>query len=184
MIFVLRESAVDPLAKLKVQSGETVVRYLLSALAALLAAGAIEANAATYLARGVDSSGNPIPVAELDADNAPVPTDGTCDGCVVITKAQRDAYLAAHAGDNLKPTRISQLQFLKLLRSAGGVTMQQIAAARADANLAGFWVLFDAAATIERDDPDTQAGLSALLSLHYLAAQSNLDAVLAAWPMN
>lgn len=83
---------------------------------------------------------------------------------------------------SLPPVAINRLAFIRLLKDTGGTLASQWASARADANMALFWEMFDATTIFERDDPDVAAGLGALVALGYLTSEAK-DAVLAAWPV-
>lgn len=74
---------------------------------------------------------------------------------------------------------LSRVQFLDLLQGHGGVTDANLLAARDDATLAAFWLKFEVAHSIARNDAKTQAGLDALVTAGYLADK---QPVLDAWP--
>ena len=68
-----------------------------------------------------------------------------------------------------------------LLLTAGGVGIDTITTAQADAALTGIWTLLAQASGIDRDDPVTQACLAKVVATGHLT-QAQLDATLAAWP--
>lgn len=76
---------------------------------------------------------------------------------------------------------LSRVEFLDALQEHGGATDANLVSSRQDSNLEAFWLKFDLANTIERDDAKTQAGLNALVSLGYLDAAGK-QAVLDNWP--
>lgn len=78
------------------------------------------------------------------------------------------------------PQSLTQLAFIRLCQSAGGATPTMILAAKADANLAYMWLEFEMASTVEKNDPGTTEGLTALETLGYLP--NGAQAVLDAWP--
>lgn len=83
----------------------------------------------------------------------------------------------------LLPAALEPVDFLKHLMTHGGVTLDQIGAAKGDANLSGAWVFFDAVrGGVHKDDPITQQLLGLLRSLSYLASDQALQAVNDAWP--
>jgi hypothetical protein len=81
-----------------------------------------------------------------------------------------------------EPQRIpmTRIGFLDLLLSAGGATNANLAAARADANLAALWVKLEFASDVNPLHPATEEGLTALEALGYLP--NGKQAVLDAWP--
>ena len=78
------------------------------------------------------------------------------------------------------PKPLTQLEFIRLCRSAGGSTPEMIVAAKKDALLEYMWMEFQMAHGVEKGDPGTAEGLSALQELGYLP--NGAQAVLDAWP--
>ena len=76
---------------------------------------------------------------------------------------------------------LSRVEFLDHIQTEGGVTDADLVSAHDDANLRVFWIKFDRAMTINRDDSKTVSGLEALASLGYLDAAGR-QAVLDNWP--
>ena len=79
------------------------------------------------------------------------------------------------------PRPLTQLEFIRLIQSAGGVTNQELVAADADPNLAAWWIMFRLAQDIRLDDPTIVEGLAGLVSLDYITEAERL-AVIAQWP--
>jgi hypothetical protein len=79
------------------------------------------------------------------------------------------------------PRALTRLQFVRLCKSAGGMTGQMLVAAEADDNLAEMWIMLRLAEDVSRDDPDTAAGLGALEALGYLP--EGAAGVIGAWPL-
>lgn len=78
------------------------------------------------------------------------------------------------------PRTLTRLQFVRLCQSAGGMTDENLVAAKANADLAALWIKLDLAEDVSRDDPDTVSGLAALEALEYLP--EGASAVTAGWP--
>ena len=75
---------------------------------------------------------------------------------------------------------LTHLEFLNLCQTQGGMTDEMLLAAKADSSLSVFWIKFELATGISKDDPDTIAGLTALKSLGYLP--NGAIAVIENWP--
>lgn len=80
-----------------------------------------------------------------------------------------------------QPQSLTKLQFVRLIKSAGGTTNEQVVAAYKDPALEFFWLMFELATSVERDDPEIAEGLGALEQLGYLP--NGTQAVLDGWPM-
>ena len=78
------------------------------------------------------------------------------------------------------PKPLTQLEFIRLCRSAGGSTPEMIVTAKTDPALAYMWMEFEMAHGVEKGDPSTAEGLGALQELGYLP--NGTQAVLDAWP--
>ena len=76
---------------------------------------------------------------------------------------------------------LTKLQFVRLIKQHGGTTNEQVVAAYRDEQLAFFWLMFELATSVERDDPEISEGLAALEQLGYLP--NGAQAVLDGWPM-
>lgn len=79
-----------------------------------------------------------------------------------------------------KPKTLTRLQFVRLCQTAGGMTDENLVAARADSNLAALWIKLELAEDVSRNDPDTASGLAALEFLNYLP--EGASAVISGWP--
>lgn len=79
------------------------------------------------------------------------------------------------------PAGLTHLQFILHVQDVGGVSDADLVAAKADPNLAAFWLKFDMATSLERDNPTTQAGLQALVMTGHLTEQAR-QAVIDEWP--
>jgi hypothetical protein len=79
------------------------------------------------------------------------------------------------------PQALTKLAFIRLCQSVGGMTSEMTVAAHGDAHLRYMWLMFEIAAEVERDDPDTQGGLDALSALGYLP--NGKQSVADAWPI-
>jgi len=75
---------------------------------------------------------------------------------------------------------ISKLEFVRLLKEHGGSTNQMVVDAKKDANLEFFWLMFDLANSIDRNDPEIEEGLDALVEFNYLP--NGKHSVLNNWP--
>lgn len=75
---------------------------------------------------------------------------------------------------------LTHLEFLNLCQTQGGMTDEMLLAAKADSTLSVFWIKFELATGISKDDPDTIVGLTALESRGYLPNGAN--AVIENWP--
>jgi len=75
----------------------------------------------------------------------------------------------------------TKLQFVRLIQAEGGTTKEQVTAAHKEEQLAFFWLMFELATSVERDDPEISEGLAALEQLGYLP--NGAQAVLNGWPM-
>lgn len=79
------------------------------------------------------------------------------------------------------PLKLSRLEFVTLCQTSGGMTDANLVSAKADAQLAALWIKLEVAQYVERDNANTQAGLTALAGLGYLPNGAN--AVTSAWPV-
>lgn len=80
-----------------------------------------------------------------------------------------------------QPRSLTHLQFIEHVQDVGDVSDTELVVAKADANLAAFWLKFDMATSLERDNATTQAGLAALVATGYLT-EAERDAVVDLWP--
>lgn len=78
------------------------------------------------------------------------------------------------------PLVLSKLQFIGLAQMAGGMTDTMLSTAHADPAFGAFWIKFQMAENVTRDDPITAASLGALQMANYLP--NGAAAVLKAWP--
>lgn len=76
--------------------------------------------------------------------------------------------------------RLTQIEFVRLCLSVGGMTQTMLGQAKADSNLAGLWVILELSQFIERNAPEMAGGLDALVALGYLP--NGKQAVLDGWP--
>lgn len=79
------------------------------------------------------------------------------------------------------PASLTHLQFIEHVQAVGGVSDAELVAAKADANLAAFWLKFDMATSLERDNATTQAGLAALVATGHLTELAS-QAIIDEWP--
>lgn len=79
------------------------------------------------------------------------------------------------------PRELSRMEFVNLVQTAGGMSDEQLVAAHGDTNLAAMWLKLQLAAAVDRDDPNTAAGLGGLEALGYLP--NGAAAVIEAWPV-
>ena len=75
---------------------------------------------------------------------------------------------------------LTKLQFVRLIKDQGGTSNEQVVAAYRDEQLAFFWLMFEIATSVERDDPEIAEGLGVLEQLGYLP--NGAQAVLDGWP--
>ncbi len=99
---------------------------------------------------------------------------------VAGTRAKRDLTPEEIAARQPRPQVMSKMQFIRLVQTAGGMTDALLAQADAEPALKPFWIKFNMTSEIQRDDIDTQAGLTALDTLGLLP--NGWQAVIAAWP--
>ena len=78
------------------------------------------------------------------------------------------------------PAILFRLQFIELAQAAGGMTDAMLVKAQGDPAFSAFWIKFQMASVVERDDPVTAASLDALAGGGYLP--KGKAAVVAAWP--
>lgn len=78
---------------------------------------------------------------------------------------------------------LTKLQAISLLMTDGGMTLPELVTAREDANLKGYWMIWEFAGTddVNRASPNTAAVLAALRDNSYIT-QAELDAIMANWP--
>lgn len=76
---------------------------------------------------------------------------------------------------------LSKVQFLDALQRDGGASDSDLVSSRNDSTLASFWLKFELAQSISRDDAKTEAGLQALVDNGYLTS-SGKQAVKDNWP--
>ena len=78
---------------------------------------------------------------------------------------------------------LTKLQAISLLMTEGGMTLPELVIAREDANLKGYWMIWEFAGTddVNRASPNTAAVLAALRDNSYIT-QAELDAIMANWP--
>lgn len=77
---------------------------------------------------------------------------------------------------------MTHLQFIEHAQATGGLTDEDLVAARADAALAAFWIKFELATSMERDHPTTVQGLAALVATGHLSEEGR-DAIVELWPV-
>lgn len=80
-----------------------------------------------------------------------------------------------------KPKLLSKLEFKRLCVSAGGMTGEMYVACNENPLFKEFWLDFQLAQEISRDDEDVNQGLVAMASAGYLP--NGAAAVIAAWPV-
>lgn len=80
-----------------------------------------------------------------------------------------------------KYAALTKLGFIRHCQTYGGFSNADLVQAKADENLAAFWIKLDMATEILRDDPDAVAGLAALKALGYFT-QGEIDSILTNWP--
>lgn len=78
------------------------------------------------------------------------------------------------------PLPLRPVAFIQLVQTAGGMSDSQLVACYEDPNFKAMWIKFNAADTLDRDDPRVQAGLTGLDQAGYIP--NHKAAVLAAWP--
>ena len=115
--------------------------------------------------------------APFNASNATVYTGVTTP----TNDSGRYTYDGSVFSDTWPFQDLSRVQFLDALQDEGGVSDADLVASRSDSNLAAFWIKFELAESIGRDDTKTQEGLASLVSLGYLTS-SGKQAVLDNWP--
>ena len=78
---------------------------------------------------------------------------------------------------------LTKLQAIERLMVDGGMTPAELVTAKADANLAFYWMIWEFAGTddVNRASPNTAAVLAALRDNSYIT-QAELDAIMANWP--
>ena len=78
---------------------------------------------------------------------------------------------------------LTKLQAIERLMTDGGMTPAELVTAKADANLAFYWMIWEFAGTddVNRASPNTAAVLAALRDNGYIT-QAELDAIMANWP--
>ena len=81
-----------------------------------------------------------------------------------------------------QPVVMTHLQFIEHAQAAGGLTDDDLVAARADAALAAFWIKFELATSMERDHPTTVQGLAALVATGHLSEEGRY-ANFELWPV-
>ncbi|WP_279483400.1 hypothetical protein [Aureimonas sp. SK2] len=79
-----------------------------------------------------------------------------------------------------RPTTLGRLQFIVLAQSAGGMTDAMLVEAKDNPAFAAFWIKYQMAEAVERDDPITRGSLDALAAGGYLP--KGKAAVIEAWP--
>lgn len=79
------------------------------------------------------------------------------------------------------PVVMTHLQFIEHAQAVGGLTDEDLVAARADPLLAAFWIKFELATSMERDHPTTVQGLAALVATGHLTEEGR-DAIVDMWP--
>jgi hypothetical protein len=92
----------------------------------------------------------------------------------------RYTYDGSTFTDTWPYAELSRVQFLDALQNHGGVSDSDLVASRQDANLGAFWLKFELANSISRDDAKTVAGLDALIATGYLDSAGK-QAVLDNW---
>ena len=80
-----------------------------------------------------------------------------------------------------KYAALTKLGFIRHCQTFGGFSNADLVQAKADENLAAFWIKLDMATEIIGDDEDTTAGLAALKALGYFT-QAEIDSILENWP--
>lgn len=80
-----------------------------------------------------------------------------------------------------QPRTIGKLEFIRLAQTSGGMTDAMLVAAQGNPAFAAFWIKFQMASAVERDDAITSTALAALKAGGYLP--NGAPAVIAAWPM-
>lgn len=78
---------------------------------------------------------------------------------------------------------LTKLQAIERLMVDGGMTPAELVTAKADPNLAFYWMIWEFAGTddVNRASPNTAAVLAALRDNSYIT-QAELDAIMANWP--
>lgn len=80
------------------------------------------------------------------------------------------------------PADLDALGFQNLVQSATGMTDAGVLAALDDTNLRLMWKRLEMATVVPRDNPNTTAGLAALVATGHIT-ETDREAILAAWPM-
>ncbi|WP_282091352.1 hypothetical protein [Epibacterium ulvae] len=75
---------------------------------------------------------------------------------------------------------LTRIEFVRLCRSAGGMTGAQLVQARETGELKEMWIMLEMAVQVQRGDPEVEPGLAALAALGFLP--NGAQAVLDAWP--
>jgi len=78
------------------------------------------------------------------------------------------------------PKQLTKLQFIRHIQEHGGTTKSNVTSAYKDPELEYFWVIFEVATEIEKDDPDTQESLEVFETQGYLP--NGVQPVLDNWP--
>jgi len=78
------------------------------------------------------------------------------------------------------PKQLSKLQFIRHIQEHGGTTKSNVTSAYKDPELEYFWIMFDVATTVGKDDPDTQEALQVFETKGYIP--NGLKSVLDNWP--
>lgn len=78
------------------------------------------------------------------------------------------------------PLVLGRLQFIVLCQTAGGMTDAMLVAAQKNPAFEAFWIKYQMASAVDRDDPITRTALDALAAGDYLP--NGKAAVIAAWP--
>ena len=81
----------------------------------------------------------------------------------------------------LIPRALTNLEFLRHAQSVGGLTDENLIAAYDNAMLKVFWLKFNIAKEIRKDDSDIAAGLAAWQALGYLT-EEGAAAIVDQWP--
>lgn len=76
---------------------------------------------------------------------------------------------------------LTHLEFIEHVQTAGDLTDADLVAAKNDANLTAFWIKFEMATSLQRDNPTTVQGLAALVATGYLSAEQR-EAIVELWP--
>lgn len=79
------------------------------------------------------------------------------------------------------PTVLGRLRFIVLCQTAGGMTDAMLVEAQKNPAFEAFWIKYQMASAVERDDPITRGALDALAAGGYLP--NGKAAVIAAWPV-